>query len=387
MISTLITGRRLTIGGTMISFLILTGCQGEKIVARVGSDPIKESDFYGRSIRMTGESIPKDMDAGGAAMVGMIREKMTDQLAAAKNAVPTEEQVSRYLAYQMRVSSPLKTAIDKGLATEEEIKRGIRYTLEEVGIGTEGAKVADTETRAEYSRLVKEKSFVPDPLNPSQEMRNETKLPEMWYLRTLTVPDEATGKKVIEGLRIKPDLGVAATGLGANPQQAQQIMVETPVAREKLAQQLPVLEKELQTVSAGQYTQKPIQVTMRNPQDPPNAPPRTSFLVVQFVRKEPAYDFKYEEVQPVLELRLLSIKHKDWIAHKEQEMAKFTEDLVKKDGIKINLKQYQSLLDTFIKQMATQHLPGAPGGTMSSPTATPPPSTPPPASNPGAAPR
>ncbi|MBC7529531.1 MAG: hypothetical protein H7308_18545, partial [Chthonomonadaceae bacterium] len=204
MISTLITGRRLTVGGTMISFLILTGCQGEKIVARVGSDPIKESDFYGRSIRMTGESIPKDMDAGGAAMVGMIREKMTDQLAAAKNAVPTEEQVSRYLAYQMRVSSPLKTAIDKGLATEEEIKRGIRYTLEEVGIGTEGAKVADTETRAEYSRLVKEKSFVPDPLNPSQEMRNETKLPEMWYLRTLTVPDEATGKKVIEGLRIKP---------------------------------------------------------------------------------------------------------------------------------------------------------------------------------------
>ncbi len=362
--SSSVSGRFLG-GSTLLSLMLLAGCQGEKIVARVGNDPIKESEFYGRAIRMNAETIAAGMDAGGAAMVGMIREKMTAQLAAAKNAVPTEDQVSRYVAYQIRVNPQIKTALEKGQVTEEDIKRGVRFSLEEFGIGTEGAKAADNEVRAEYDRLLKEKNIISDPLNGGREARNEVKLPETWYLRTLQVPSEAAGKQVIETLKTKPDLTAIAMANGASPLQAQQATQEIAYAKEALLRQLPALEKELETVGPGQFTTKPVAVTMPPNPQAPNTQPTTAYLVVQVTRKEPEYTFQYDEVRPVLEQRLLSIKHKDWFTHKEQEMAKFTSDLVNKDGIKINLKQYQSVLDSFIRQMAKLNLPTAPGGTLS----------------------
>ena len=268
----------------------------------------------------------------------------------------TEEQISRYFAYQLRLSPQLKTTIEKGQATEEEVKRGIRYQLEEIGIGTEGAKIAEADVRAEYDRLAKEKNFIVDP-RTGVEARNDIKLAETWYLKTVTLPSLEVGMKILERVKTNPDIVAAMMSMGATPQQAQQAAQEVPVAREQLARKLPALEKELETIPVGQFVPKPVAVPLPPNAQSPNTQPGTGYLVVQLTRKEPEYTFKYEEIQPILASRLLLAKNPKWAEHRDGELKKFAKDLVAKDGIKINLKQYQPLFDSFIKLMTRDDAP------------------------------
>ena len=357
--------RRLAKAGALLaSFTVLTGCQGEKIVARVGSDSIKESEYYGRTLRMNAAGILEGTDAGGAAMVTIIREKMTAQLAAAKNALPTEEQLSRFVAYQMRLNSQVKAAIEKGLISEEEIKRGYRFQFEEIGIGTEGAKISEADARTEYDRLAKEKDYYPDPLNPSQMSLNPSKVPETWVVKFIPVQSEEFGNRLISEMKVTPDFIQAATKLGLPAQQAQAIAQERSFARQRLAAEIPSLEAALAPLSPGQITPKVVAVATPPTAQSATTQPTTSYIVAQVVRKDPEYLFKFEEARTAIEYNLLMQRNRDWFTHKEQQMADYTTKLTSNDAIKINLKQYQSLLDTFIKTAAKSSLSTAPGGTL-----------------------
>src|SRR5207253_2815051 len=135
----------------------LVGCQGHRVVARVGSAAITADDFYDR-VQHTGAAqftnLPPNttLDAGALTLMSMIRESLIAQLAAEKKVVPSEDTVMRVISYTKRAQPALQDQITAGRLSEEDLVRSIRLSIEEFGIGTDGAKADPKEVEDTYKK-------------------------------------------------------------------------------------------------------------------------------------------------------------------------------------------------------------------------------------------
>lgn len=358
--------------GLTVALSGLAGCQENKIVARVKDTSITQQALYDRVLRVTAAAIPQQqgMDAGGATLISMIREAMVAQMAKEKNAIPKEEDVSKFIAYLKRVNPTTTDEINAGRLTDEDLRRSVLLAMEEFGIGTNGAKAEEKELDASYN-----------------EQKPQLKIGEMYTVKTMRLPTEATAQQAIDELKKTNDFRAVATKvLGITGPELINAGREMTVQADRLP---PDMKAAFASVAPGQYTPKPIAAQVPNPQ---TQVAETQYIVAQVVRKTPEYTPSKEEIRPVLEQAVLGKKFPEWQSVKDQQLAEFTKKAIADNEIQIDIKRYQPLLKGFILAQAEARLSqtmrpasggAVPDGSAPAPGGAPPPSS---GSQPNAAP-
>jgi hypothetical protein len=345
-----------------LGLALLSGCDNQKVIARVKDQAITEKQIAERALRLTATDLQSvgNLDAGGAALLSTIREKLSDIYCSEKGYQPAKEEVDKYVAYVRRRNPPLDAALQEGKIDPADLQREQKFLMQEVAIGTDGAKVTKEELQKEYN-----------------DTKTLLSVPKFYVIRLLPLPDAAamppgvTADKVLAELKNSGDWRTAAAKLGMPPQQA-----ITSDQKRFLSQAAfdAATAAELDKLTPGKFTDKPIKIQFNS--DPANPQAGQSAMIIgQMDSVIPAYTPTLDEVTFVLTQRILARKFQDFERHKNQVIAEYTS----KANIQINSKRYEPLLDVFRLQAQLNAAPptGTPmiqGGAPQGGAATAPPS-------------
>ncbi len=337
--------RLLACGVAALSLSWLAGCQGHRVVARVNSSPINEEEYMER-VQRTTQMLP-NTDAGGTALVSIIREKLTTQLAAQKNAIPSEDAVRKLANYSRRSIPQLYDEINAGQLDESDFLNSVRFNLEEFGIGTEGAKATEAEVQEMY-----------------RTQKDLLAYPDMWTVRLLQVPDPTSGQVILDQLKKDGNFANAARQMGADPMQASAAgkaatLIASGPNMTTLLTDNPSLREALAKLNPNEFLPAPMTVQARNPQAPTSL--QNIVILVQLVKRLPGKPVTLDETRPLIEQTVIAKKNPEWRQHKNQQLAEFTG---KKSDIQINVKRYQPLLSTYILPQAEGNAATGPNGTL-----------------------
>lgn len=346
----------LVVGG-MLGILLLSGCQNQKVVARVKNQPITEEQLSARAMRLTANDLQAypSLDSGAAALVSIIREKLSDIYCAEKGWQPTTAEVDKWVAYLRHRNPALDAAIKAGKIDIEDLKRDNKFLMEEVAIGTDGAKVDAAELQKEY-----------DSNKPALS------IPKFYVLRLLPVPDAATAEKILPELKNSGDFRTAAAKLGMPPAQAMGAGQESYAAATAFEADT-VAELDNIAKSTSKFTDKPLPLKIKA--SPENPQPGAQLVIGQVTSVIPEFVPTPDEVKFVLTQRILARKFPNFELHKNQMIAEYTGNA----NIQINVKRYEPLLDIFRLQAQLNATPqpgtsaapngAAPSGTTGAPSA------------------
>lgn len=338
----------------LLTAVLLTGCEGQKIVARVNTVPITEEQFFKRTVRVTPNELPQNanLDAGSVTLINMVVEKITEQYAADKNMLPSKDEVNRTVEYLRKSRPAVRAALKSGRIDQDDIVRVVRTVMLNVAIGTNGAGADKAKLEALYKQRVAELT-----------------VPESYIVLMLPVTDEATGNKVLEELKRNPsDFYTAARVAGIPPMVATTAGQETPLPLKNLD---AATKAELEKIKPGAFCEKPLKITF-------TSPPQTVTAVLKMVGKEKEYTPTLDDVKFQLTQEVVTQTQPQWQQFMNQQLAEAT----KKADIQINIERYKYLAD-IIRAQAEQNAQGAmptmtpptSGGTAAPPSGTPPPSS------------
>lgn len=333
--------------GTALSLVLLTGCQNQKVIARVKNQPITEEQIAARAMRLTSQDLANvpQFDAGGAALLSTIREMLSEMYCAEKGYQPEPAEVDKMVAYIQKRNPGLDAAIKAGKTDTVDLKREQRFLMQEVAIGTDGAQVTKEELQKEYD-----------------ESKKLVTVPKIYTMRLLPVPSEKEGMRVLPELKQTGDFKAAATKLDMTVQRVAAMGQDTYLSPDLFEAESV---KELDALPADKFTEKPITLKFKpsatNPQGGQSA-----IVVGKMVAVTPEYTPTLDEINFVIKQRVLAKKFPQFEQHKNQMIAEFTS----KADIQINAKRYEPLLEIFRMQAQVNAAPpaGTPmtsGGTAS----------------------
>jgi hypothetical protein len=317
------SARLLALGFTLFAAL-LTGCEGQKIVARVNTEPIREDEFYKRVERVSPNELQGgNFDAGAATLISMIVEKLNAQSAAQKNLRPSDEAVNRMVAYLKKSNPQLRSALKSGRFSDEDLVRRVRSLMLDFALGTNGAQADAAKLETLYKQRV-----------PSLT------IPESWVVQILPVQDEAAGMRALEELKKTGDFQAAARVMGIPPQVAVTAGQETSLPVKNVdAATKAVLDK----IAPGTFADKPVKLTVVNPS-------QTLTVLLKMIGKEAEYVPKLDDVKFILTQEIVSQDQPQWQQFKNQQLAEAT----RKADIQINIERYRYLRDV-IRSQAEQN--------------------------------
>lgn len=314
--------------------ILLTGCEGQKIVARVNAQPILEEEFHDRVTRVTPNEFPQgtSFDAGGVTMMGMIVEKIKTQYAAEKNLLPSKEEVNKAVEYIKHSNPLLRSALKSGRFSDEDVVRRIRDAMTDFAIGTNGAKADQTKLNDLYKQRVATLT-----------------IPEAWIVQLLPINDPASGQAVLDELKRTGDFQKAAQMAGIPPQMAVNAGQETPIPIKNVD---AATKAELDKLTPGKFADKPIKLTLTNP-------PQTATVVVKMIAREKEFVPSLDDVKFLLSQEIITQAQPQWQNFKNQQLAEATA----KADVQINNKRYAYLRD-IIRAQAAENARGmaAPSG-------------------------
>ncbi len=322
---------RLCAGLPAIACLVfVAGCDAhDKVVAEVNRVPITETLYNERVQGVTAFPQGMSLDAGGLTMVNMIRDQLTEQLAAKTHAVPSEEMVNAATDYQLRMDPKTNADIMTGKVSRDDLRRQKKYELEAFGIGTNGDKPTDQELDTTYEEF---------------KNRPEFHVKAAYTVKLLQVPDDATGRRVIADLKQTGDFkGAAQKLLSLTAVVAATAGKEQTLMSDQLR---PELLQALRKLKPNEITPEPVAIKYSDPQQP-TAPPYV-YAVAQLKKMEPERALSKIDVNFLLAPLVLKKTHPDWIEHYRRELADFT----RKSQIRIALQRYENLVDTFVRPVA-----------------------------------
>ncbi len=355
------------------ALVLLPGCQGHKIVARINTVAINENDLVDRALNTHVTQAIPGMDVGGYTLIMMIKEELTHQLADVKHAAVSQEDAESFAEFTKRMDPTFANAILSGNLSDEEFERDRRLSLEQIGIGTEGAKAEDRDIQAKYDDLTK--------AAPGQKPKLE--FPELWTVRMMPFGDEATAERAIDMLKTQPFPVVAQQLLPITPVQAQQATRDTVVNADNVQMRSPALYTAMSALSPGQVVAQPVPVQLNNPQ---TNTPQQGYLVAQMVKQVKAEKPTLQQARTYLNVLIITSTRPQWSQHANQALAAFTQ--ASAHSIQINVDRYKPLLSAYILPQAATYV--TPGGGIPSGlppaagSATPPPGSGSPAPGPGA---
>ncbi len=364
-------------GCTLASLLLPTAFAGcgspEKVIAIVGDHTIKEKELFEKAVDIRAQEIPVELDAGGTALTGLIREQLLEQCAKSKGFSVADERVKGFHAYQDQFDIKSFLTIQRTGQTTEEVDRSIHITLLEFAIGTEDAKATEEKVKTEYDSYKSQPTGVPTPSDPTGLVANPVRRPEILSIKIMPVPNKEIGVRVLEMLKKDGDFKKMARAMNPDPAAVANAGNETPVSNVALKQQAPALGMAFEKLAEGQFISEPIAQAIRSRTNPNQMD--TAYFVGQLIKRYPAKDFTLPEAHIAMEFRVLTKEHPEWQTHKDQELSKFTQALYKDNKIQIVAPKYQSAVGNFVKSMVASKAATAPGGTMGGAGSAPPPSS------------
>ena len=332
------------------SLSLLAGCSGHKVLARVKDMSITDADLADRALLLDFTAMEpylqrdKSVDVGSMAMIELVRENMVKLLAKEKGAVPSDEDVKKVVAYNLKLSSALAKRVKEGQVDQKQLETGVVLELMSFGIGTDNAKAEDKDLDAEMKQFI---------------------VPESYTLRSLSFPDKMMASQALAELRLKPDfIAVAKKYLHVPDASLASIGKEQELP---LSANLPAdLRTSLQATATGTFVAAPI---------PLQAQGQSLFVIALVVKKIPSYTPTKDEIRPLLSQAALNKSHPEWKTHFMQQLAEFTDKLMKGNEIVVNNEKYKAIVNAFIAQQVAARLSG-PTGSSPMGGGSPPPSTP-----------
>ncbi|MDE2126348.1 MAG: peptidyl-prolyl cis-trans isomerase [Armatimonadetes bacterium] len=311
----------------------LTGCQGEKIIARVNNRAITYDEYVPQLMRVGTIPAGANLDAGGVALINVVKSELVDQLAAQRHAVPSAEDIAKYATYFTSRNPTLQDQLKTGQLSQSGLDRQIKTEWEQLGIGTDGAHV-DASEIAQYYK------------GHSAQLA----IPEMWTIRTMPVGSLAIGTQVLPQLRQSGDFKAAAAAAGL-PAAAASLVGQTSVIDSTTAP--PNLQAALAHLTPGQFAAAPIEISV--PAQNGGAP-QTVYVLAQMVSTTPSRIPSLDEVSMALDQQLLQQKFPNWVQHATDEIGTFA----RSSTIRIYIDRYQPLVSTYIVPPETSAVSVAP---------------------------
>lgn len=331
---------RYLIGFVGVFFLpLLTGCQGESIVAQVGNQSIGIKTYYNVMENLTQADFANapDFQVGPLAMLYLIREAAIQQIAQQKGFMPSSSFIDHLVEYQREHNPNLDFTIKQGLLTENEVRKQLTLEYEILAIGADTNTVDDAQLRTLYNQL-----------------KPQLDLPERVSVRMLQVKDEQDGIQTINRLRATGNFSEEANREKALPPfNGQEILL--PVAALKV--QLPQMYQAIQNLSPGQFASAP--VLLKQPQNP--AP---VYVVVQLTHKFPAKSVSFEEARPALFETYLQQHFPQATYHFYRVLADYLNNLIQQGRIIIYNQRYAKIVLPRLMQLILAQSSAQPGGVV-----------------------
>lgn len=326
-----LSNRRLLRAGacctTALSVLLLAGCQGRKVVAHVNKATITEEAFNNRAITSKGAAFANTptLEVGGAVLIEMVREELIHQLAAAKKAEVSKDDLQMLIDYQKHIEPQLASQISSGAISAEDVERQIRLNQEMFAIGTEGAKIDETELKKLYD-----------------EQKDQLKVKESFTIKFLAFPSPEMAQKALDLLKQgKTFVQVAQQVLMVSPAQAEQGVRDLALPVDRIRTDQPKLFEILNALQPNQFVAQPAAIAQPNGGG-------TQYLVAQMISRQPEFTPSYAQARILLQRRKLTETRPNWLAHANSELAAFTQ----KAEIQISIDRYKPLLTTYILPQA-----------------------------------
>jgi len=334
----------------LLALLLLPGCQGHKVIARVNGDPVLEEEYNDRLQHVSAADLSQStpgLDAGGNVLVTMIQEKLLDQLAAKNHVVPSDEWLRTLESFRKRMDPRTAFDLAGGLENETSFLNSLKQQREAIGIGTDGAHVEQADVQQEYNK--QKSGFV---------------YPEMFTANVLPTPTQAQAQQAYDVLKRTGDFTAAMQTLGTTQPSGTPrpfIIVDSPtnnqaylVASADPSQSPLPLPADfltaMRSLSPGQSLMKSVTLSRPTASGSPAAS-QTFYFVVKLLSKQPSSPVSLAEATPALELSVLTQRYPNWRQHYLQQLVDFTHS----SSIQINITRYHPLL-TYIQTMQQQNL-------------------------------
>lgn len=308
---------------------LLLGCQpAQKVVGKVNSHVITEDEFNARVQRVRGQALQNNnMDAGSVTLMSLIKASLIDQCAAdpSVKGVPSEQSVKSYTSQVLRMFPDLSNKIKTGELSLDELTEQVRTNLEQVAIGTDGAKVDEKEIQATYDEL---------------NARHAADYPALYTIRAITPPSAAQATAALEAIKKSGDFTSAADALQIPKDVAGQLTRTTVFSSKQLPAEVTTV---LETLKPGEFTPQPITITVPD-QSNPQSPGAQRFMIAQLVAKEPGKTAKLDEIRAQMTEMTLEKKFPQWSQHAAKQVSEFT----LKAKIEIMVDRYKPLVTNYI---------------------------------------
>ncbi|HLJ56900.1 MAG TPA: peptidylprolyl isomerase [Chthonomonadaceae bacterium] len=338
---------RLCAGAASLTLLgLLSGCtsQDKDVVAWVGNEPIRKEEFYPRVMAVS--EIPQGFtsDAGALTLVNMIRDRLTDQLAAMHHAQPTKDLVDQAVAYDVRMSPETEELMVRGRLTQKDLFRQKRYEMETFGIGTDGDNPSDADIDKVYEEY---------------KNRPEFTFPASYTARVLEAPDDATARKIIADVKQTGDFKAAAMKfLNAPAMTAEIAAKERRLRATQLApEQYQPLRDALEKLKPNEITSEPVAFKVPDPNQPLTS--TFKYYVVQLKSKDPEQKLTKDEMMFLLRPLALQKTHPGWKEHYVRQLADYYKMV--QSNIHIELPQYEGLPEAYIRPLVNAGVAQASG--------------------------
>jgi hypothetical protein len=320
--------------------LVLGGCGGPKVIARVNKDTITEPDFYARMAEVDAIELGNSAQVRGPAKAGvyamraLLTEKLILQLAASKGATPTETQVQNFLKFARRFPQVVGVNPYRG---EALMRRDAEIQVAMRNLMAKPLNITDADVQSQYDK-------------------NKASLVEarQYRLRIVEVSTEDKAKaalgKLAKGISFEtvaltdsedPSLRARSGDAGYLPEPAMPASLRTA----------------LKGLKPGEYTKAPVRVEAPRAQGQPATTPPHYFLAQIVEIKEPR-QIPLDEVRFDLEGR--AVGEKDPKAG--QRVLALLRDYTKQAKVEVTLKGFEDVAKGLKESASAPITPQIPGG-------------------------
>jgi parvulin-like peptidyl-prolyl isomerase len=314
------------VGLSLVSALLLSGCSGKKVAAKVNGDVITEDDFYSRVQQVDAAQLAPALQgqgqphAGAYALLDLINEKIILQYGAQKKVLPTDAEVNNFVAFAKKTPNPQLTwiAMDP-FRSDAEWTREARLALIMRKLALQPLSISDQDLQKIYVQIKKQ-------LTP----------PDRYRVRVVYLTSMQKADAALASLKKGVAFETVALTQSEDKASAAKNGELPPLADNPSNTYIHAIVSAAETLKPGGYTQQALTV----PPPPNQKNGKTVYFIVQLIEKMPGLTPSFEEARPILEDAALQQKDPNALERVQQNIREFKD----KADIQINLKDYQDLL-------------------------------------------
>jgi len=310
--------KRIALIGTavVLSSLVLAGCGGPKLAAKVNNDSITEETYYKRLQDVTGAELaqqPKTA-AGEVMMRALIEESVLNQWGAETKVTPADADIDHFITFS-------KAFPGRGIAVDpahmDAVKLEARKNLTYIHVAASTMGVTENDIKSVYDK------------NPQV-----VSTPDQYHVRAIVCFTPAKAQAALDALKKGAPFSTVAltqSDLPAVRQKGGDLgkMPDMP------GQPNPFVEQ-VRNLKPNDYTQKVFEVPTG--QTVPGAP-KSFYVIAQLVEKLPGQKQAYDDCKVYCTLEALKEKNASW----PQEFGSKLRDRIKAATITVYIKPYENL--------------------------------------------